>query len=67
MEPSKRFARFLEKFFPYRFELAKLVKGRFIRWIYYKIIFEKNNLKIVTVVECAAKAVLKSVQMARLK
>jgi len=48
MEPSRRFTRLLEKFFPYRFLLAKLTHIPMVRWIITKMIFDKNNLTYLT-------------------
>ena len=48
MEPSKRFVKLLEKFFPQRFKLAKLTHIPFARWIINKMVFDKNNLTYLT-------------------
>jgi ferredoxin len=48
MEPSKRLVRLLEYIFPYRFKIAKLSKIPIFRWIYSKMIFERNNLTYLT-------------------
>jgi ferredoxin len=48
MKPSKRFVKLLEKFFPYRFKIAKLSRIPIFRWIFEKMIFKKNNLIYLT-------------------
>ena len=48
MEPSKRYVRLIEFFFPYRFNIAKLSKIPFFKWIFNKMIFEKNDLTCLT-------------------
>ena len=48
MKPSKRFVRLIEKFFPHRFKMAKLSRISFVRWIFNKMIFDKNNLTYLT-------------------
>jgi ferredoxin len=48
MEPSRRFTRLLEKFFPKRFLLAKMTKFPVFRWIITKMLFDKNNLTYLT-------------------
>lgn len=48
MEPSRRFTRLLEKFFPYRFFLAKLTNIPMMQWIISKMLFDKNNLTYLT-------------------
>jgi len=48
MEPSRRFTRLLEKFFPYRFSFAKLTHVPVVRWIIKKMVFDKNNLTYLT-------------------
>lgn len=48
MKPSRRFTRLLERFFPYRFTLAKLTHVPPFRWIINKMIFEKNDLTVLT-------------------
>lgn len=48
MEPSKRFVRLLERFFPHRFKIAKLTHISAFRWIINKMVFDKNNLTYLT-------------------
>lgn len=48
MRPSRRFTRLLETFFPYRFTLARLTHIPFFRWIITKMVFEKNDLTVLT-------------------
>jgi NAD-dependent dihydropyrimidine dehydrogenase PreA subunit len=48
MEPSRKYVRLLEKLIPHRFIIAKLSAIPVIRWIYSKMIFEKNNLTYLT-------------------
>ena len=48
MEPSRRFTRLLEKFFPHRFLLAKMTQFPVFRWIITKMVFDKNNLTYLT-------------------
>jgi ferredoxin len=48
MKPSKRFVRLLEKYFPYRFKIAKLTHIPIVRWIINKMIFDKNDLTYLT-------------------
>ena len=48
MKPSKRFVRLLERFFPHRFKIARLSKIPFVRWIFSKMIFDKNDLTYLT-------------------
>jgi len=48
MQPSKRYVRLLEKFFPHRFKIARLSKLPIVRYIFTKMIFEKNNLTYLT-------------------
>lgn len=48
MQPSKRYVKLLENFFPQRFKIAKLSKIPIVRWIYSKMIFGKNNLTYLT-------------------
>jgi len=48
MEPSRRFTRLIEKFFPYRFSLAKLTHISLFRFIISKMLFDKNNLTYLT-------------------
>lgn len=48
MEPSRRFTRLIERFFPYRFNLAKLTDIPAVRWIMTKMLFDKNNLTYLT-------------------
>jgi len=48
MEPSKRYVKLLEKLFPYRFKIAKLSHIPIVKWIFTKMIFEKNNLTYLT-------------------
>jgi len=48
MEPSKRFVKLLEKIFPHRFKIAKLSQIPIVRWIFSKMIFDKNNLTYLT-------------------
>ena len=48
MEPSRRFTRLIERFFPYRFSLAKLTNVPIVRWIITRMIFEKNDLTYLT-------------------
>jgi len=48
MEPSKRFVRLIERFFPQRFTLAKLTNIPIMRWVMTKMLFDKNNLTYLT-------------------
>ena len=48
MEPSKRFVKLLEKIFPHRFKIAKLTHIPIVRWIFSKMVFDKNNLTYLT-------------------
>jgi len=48
MEPSKRFVKLLERFFPQRFKIAKLTHVPIVRWIVNKMVFDKNNLTYLT-------------------
>jgi Pyruvate/2-oxoacid:ferredoxin oxidoreductase delta subunit len=48
MEPSRRFVKLLEKFFPHRFKIAKLTNITIFRWIFNKMVFEKNDLTYLT-------------------
>jgi len=48
MEPSRRFTRLLEKFFPHRFLLAKMTQFPVFSWIITKMVFDKNNLTYLT-------------------
>lgn len=48
MQPSKRFVTLLEQLFPYRFIIAKLTRISIVKWIFNKMIFEKNNLTYLT-------------------
>ena len=48
MEPSRRFTRLIERFFPYRFKLAKLTHVPIVRWIVTRMVFDKNDLTYLT-------------------
>jgi ferredoxin len=48
MKPSKRFVKLLQKLFPYRFFLAKFTHISFVRWIVKKMVFDKNDITILT-------------------
>jgi len=48
MEPSRKFTRLIEKFFPYRFSLAKLTHIPMVRFILKKMLFETNDLTYLT-------------------
>jgi ferredoxin len=48
MKPSRRFTKLLEKFFPYRFLLAKMTQFPVFHWIITKMVFDKNNLTYLT-------------------
>jgi len=48
MEPTKRFVKLIEKFFPYRFKLAKFTHIPFFRFIIKKMLFDKNDVTILT-------------------
>lgn len=47
MRFSKKFIRFLEKIFPYRFKLARLTKNPFIEYLVNKMILKNNDLTIL--------------------
>ena len=48
MEPSRRFTRLIERFFPYRFKLAKLTHVPIVRWVITRMVFDKNDLTYLT-------------------
>ena len=48
MEPSKRFVRLIEKWFPHRFKFAKFTHFPIIRKIVTKMLFEKNDITYLT-------------------
>ncbi|MEF8879498.1 MAG: 4Fe-4S binding protein [Candidatus Thermoplasmatota archaeon] len=47
MKTSKKFVQLLKKIFPHRSKIAKLSKNPMIKWLYNKMIFEKNNLTVL--------------------
>jgi Pyruvate/2-oxoacid:ferredoxin oxidoreductase delta subunit len=48
MKPTKKFVLLIEKFFPYRFKLAKFTHLPIFRNIIKKMLFDKNNLTVIT-------------------
>ena len=48
MEPSKRFVRLIEKWFPHRFKFAKFTHVPIIRKIVTKMLFDKNDITYLT-------------------
>ena len=48
MRPSKRYVKLIEKNFPRRFEFAKLTHIPIIRWIIKKMLFENNDITVLT-------------------
>lgn len=48
MRPSKRFVRLIEKYFPKRFQLAKLTHYPIFRGIIKKMLFENNDVTYLT-------------------
>jgi len=47
MKTSLRFVHLLEKIFPHRSKLAKLSKSPVVSKLFYKMIFNKNNLTVI--------------------
>ena len=47
MRPSRRYTRLIEKFFPYRFKIAKLTKIPLVKKIFKKMLFETNDLTYI--------------------